>query len=172
MHLYSFHPLKVDSVSGEVSIKANFDYEQHTSFTFKVLAVDNGSPSLTGTATVTVSISDVNDNNPYFTDTFLNKEVAYAGQCSSLVASPVCIDADSGVNADVTCSMDSTAYRYLFTVAGAACQYNRTFIKPFFPAPHLFTFSLFCTNIFTTQVYTTPPKYFINLTSGAYLGNH
>ena len=54
------------------------DREVDSSFTFTLLAVDGGSPSLTSSANVTVTVVDVNDNAPTFTQTYFNTEVGRA----------------------------------------------------------------------------------------------
>ena len=112
----------MNPTSGEVSVKANIDYETDTSFTFSVTATDGGTPAFTATATVTVTITDVNDNAPTFTPTFLNTEVAYGGQCSNSVAQPVCVDADAGLNGQVACYLAASTYDYLFAVDGSTCE--------------------------------------------------
>ena len=112
----------MNPTSGEISVKANIDYETDTSFTFEVKATDGGTPAFTDTAAVTVTITDVNDNVPAFVSTFLNREVAYGGQCSNAVAQPVCQDADSNLNGQVACYLAASTYDYLFSVDGSTCE--------------------------------------------------
>ncbi|SHE46364.1 autotransporter-associated beta strand repeat-containing protein [Marinomonas polaris DSM 16579] len=64
--------LNIDAVSGEVTLKASADYETQTSYSFNVIATDNGagnfnSGSLSTTQAVTVSVNDLNDNTPVIT---------------------------------------------------------------------------------------------------------
>ncbi|KAI8507318.1 hypothetical protein Bbelb_146980 [Branchiostoma belcheri] len=58
---FAVHP-----TSGIITSVVEFDYESlgHTSFTFMVEAFDQGVPTLTGTATITINITDQNDNKP------------------------------------------------------------------------------------------------------------
>ena len=61
--------LNIDAVSGEVTLKASADYETQTSYSFNVIATDNGagnfnSGSLSVTQAVTVNVNDLNDNAP------------------------------------------------------------------------------------------------------------
>lgn len=42
------------------------DREQNSEVNFKVVATDDGSPTLSSTATVTVTVIDVNDESPVF----------------------------------------------------------------------------------------------------------
>ncbi|XP_019620139.1 PREDICTED: uncharacterized protein LOC109466754 [Branchiostoma belcheri] len=58
---FAVHP-----TSGIITSVVEFDFESldHTSFTFMVEAFDQGVPTLTGTATITINIMDQNDNKP------------------------------------------------------------------------------------------------------------
>ncbi|XP_053735992.1 protocadherin-12 isoform X1 [Synchiropus splendidus] len=60
---FSVHP-----TSGMVTVTSPLDYEEASFYSFTVVAVDNGHPPLTSTATVQVHIQDVNDNSPVITD--------------------------------------------------------------------------------------------------------
>ncbi|GFS14234.1 protocadherin Fat 4 [Elysia marginata] len=107
---------EVDASSGEVRPYTSLDYEMYQKFTFIVEAEDGGTPSLIDTATVTVSITDVNDKRPVFNPTFYNTEVAYDGTCASTIATVTATDADSGNNGQVSYSLQTTAFTYLFSV--------------------------------------------------------
>ena len=56
----------IDPKDGVVSIQRLLDREDIPRHTVKVLAMDDGSPSRTATATLTVTVSDINDNAPRF----------------------------------------------------------------------------------------------------------
>lgn len=55
--------------SGLVTAKTSIDRERFSSFSFTVVAIDQGSPSLTGTALIVVTVDDVNDERPTFSQT-------------------------------------------------------------------------------------------------------
>ncbi|XP_061684884.1 protocadherin Fat 1a isoform X3 [Syngnathoides biaculeatus] len=59
-------PFIIDPLRGELKVARHLDREQTSGYTLTVLAVDNGTPPLSGTAVVNVDISDVNDNPPLF----------------------------------------------------------------------------------------------------------
>ena len=54
----------VDSNSGKVVSRAAFDREQNAVFSIIVIAKDHGTPALSSSATVSLFLSDVNDNEP------------------------------------------------------------------------------------------------------------
>ena len=61
--------LDINAVTGVVTLKASADYETQSSYSFNVVATDNGagnlnSGSLSTTQAVTVSVNDLNDNSP------------------------------------------------------------------------------------------------------------
>uniref|UniRef100_A0A3Q2QWK0 Cadherin-23 n=1 Tax=Fundulus heteroclitus TaxID=8078 RepID=A0A3Q2QWK0_FUNHE len=57
----------VDSLSGAVLVgNTTLDREERGSYRLVVMATDRGTPPLTGTATLTIILDDVNDSRPYF----------------------------------------------------------------------------------------------------------
>ncbi|XP_022252382.1 fat-like cadherin-related tumor suppressor homolog [Limulus polyphemus] len=56
----------VDSIEGNIIIKHSLDHEVQSVHHFVVMATDNGSPSLSTTADVWVTVKDLNDNPPQF----------------------------------------------------------------------------------------------------------
>ena len=67
---------------GMITTADSIDYEQNTVYEFTILALDSGSPRLTGTTTVRIAVENLNDNPPAFTQsTFLGfvSEVAPPG---------------------------------------------------------------------------------------------
>jgi len=52
---------------GVLSVHTAVDRELYDTFRFPVLAVDGGSPALTGSALVVISVEDVDDERPKFT---------------------------------------------------------------------------------------------------------
>ncbi|KAF3838371.1 hypothetical protein F7725_010139 [Dissostichus mawsoni] len=82
------------------------DWRQNgTSFKVHVMARDNGSPPLSSNVTVSVFISDVNDNSPQILypapegNSFMTELVPKAAHGGSLVSKVIAVDADSGQNA-------------------------------------------------------------------------
>uniref|UniRef100_A0A4W6DU42 Cadherin domain-containing protein n=1 Tax=Lates calcarifer TaxID=8187 RepID=A0A4W6DU42_LATCA len=97
--------LSVNGDTGVIHAVRSFDYEQFRSFKVHVMARDNGSPPLSSNVTVSVFISDVNDNSPQILypgpegKSFMTELVPKAAQGGSLVSKVIAVDADSGQNA-------------------------------------------------------------------------
>jgi len=53
------------------------DREEVSTLTAQIIARDFGVPQLSSTAALTITITDVNDNNPAFIQEFYNAEVPY-----------------------------------------------------------------------------------------------
>ncbi|XP_028271973.1 protocadherin gamma-A4-like isoform X24 [Parambassis ranga] len=97
--------LSVNGDTGVLHAVRSFDYEQFRSFKVQVMARDNGSPPLSSNVTVSVFISDVNDNSPQILyptpegNSFMTELVPKAAHGGSLVSKVIAVDADSGQNA-------------------------------------------------------------------------
>ncbi|KAI3351194.1 hypothetical protein L3Q82_005750 [Scortum barcoo] len=97
--------VSVNGDTGVIHAVRSFDYEQLRSFKVQVTARDNGSPPLSSNVTVSVFISDVNDNSPQILypapegNSFMTELVPKAAHGGSLVSKVIAVDADSGQNA-------------------------------------------------------------------------
>ena len=60
------HLVAIESSTGSLSTVGAFDYEIQSTLEFRVVARDRGDPTLSTTATVTVTILDANDEAPVF----------------------------------------------------------------------------------------------------------
>ena len=83
---------------GLIRTKHQLDYDKYPLLVFDVLAVDEGVPSLTGTTTVTILVSNVNDIGPHFEQDFLNLAVPCDEEVGSHVDKISSRDDDSGCN--------------------------------------------------------------------------
>ncbi|XP_072252467.1 protocadherin gamma-A11-like [Leuresthes tenuis] len=96
--------LSVNGDTGVIHAVRSFDYEQFRSFKVHVMARDNGSPPLSSNVSVSVFISDVNDNSPQILypapegSSFMTELVPKAAHGGSLVSKVIAVDADSGQN--------------------------------------------------------------------------
>ena len=59
-------PFELNNETGEISLLTLLDYEVRREWEFTVVATDSG--NLTGTTNVTITVEDVNDNPPVFTE--------------------------------------------------------------------------------------------------------
>ncbi|XP_026049347.1 protocadherin gamma-A11-like isoform X22 [Astatotilapia calliptera] len=114
--------LSVNGDTGVIHAVRSFDYEQFKSFKIHVMARDNGSPPLSSNVTVSVFISDVNDNSPQILypspegNSFMTELVPKAAHGGSLVSKVIAVDADSGQNAWLSYQIVKSTDPGLFTI--------------------------------------------------------
>ncbi|XP_064874643.1 protocadherin beta-16-like isoform X20 [Oncorhynchus nerka] len=115
--------LSVNGDTGVIHAVRSFDYEQFRSFKVHVVARDNGSPPLSNNVTVSVFITDVNDNSPQILypapegKSFMTELVPKAAHGGSLVSKVIAVDADSGQNAWLSYHIVKSTDTGLFTIA-------------------------------------------------------
>ncbi|KAK2165149.1 hypothetical protein LSH36_54g06002 [Paralvinella palmiformis] len=72
LHANSNNLLKIDTNTGVISTNSILDHERIKRIEFNVLAFDRGKQAFTATATVSLRITDVNDETPAFPQTSYN----------------------------------------------------------------------------------------------------
>ncbi|XP_064837379.1 protocadherin gamma-A11-like [Oncorhynchus masou masou] len=112
----------INGDTGVIHAVRTFDYEQFRSFKVHVLARDNGSPPLSGNVTVSVFITDENDNSPQILypapagNSLMTEMVPKATLAGSLVSKVIAVDADSGQNAWLSYLIVKSTDPGLFTI--------------------------------------------------------
>ncbi|XP_061786124.1 protocadherin gamma-A11-like [Nerophis lumbriciformis] len=114
--------VSVNGDTGVIHTVRSFDYEHLRSFKVHVLARDNGSPPLSSNVSVSVFISDVNDNSPQILypspegNSFMTELVPKAAHGGSVVSKVIAVDADSGQNAWLSYHIVKSTDPGLFTI--------------------------------------------------------
>ena len=114
--------LSINGDTGVIHAVRPFDYEQFRSFKVQVVARDNGSPPLSSNVTVSVFITDENDNSPQILyptpegNSFMTEMVPKAALSGSLVSKVIAVDADSGQNAWLSYQIVKSTDPGLFTI--------------------------------------------------------
>ncbi|KAM6970543.1 protocadherin beta-15-like [Aplochiton taeniatus] len=114
--------LSINGETGVIHAVRAFDYEQFRSFKVQVVARDNGSPPLNSNVTVSVFITDENDNSPQILypapegNSLMNEIVPKAALAGSLVSKVIAVDADSGQNAWLSYQIVKSTDPGLFTI--------------------------------------------------------
>ncbi|XP_061786135.1 protocadherin beta-15-like [Nerophis lumbriciformis] len=114
--------VSVNGDTGVIHAVRSFDYENLRSFKVHVMARDNGSPPLSSNVSVSVFISDVNDNSPQILypspegNSFMTELVPKAAHGGSVVSKVIAVDADSGQNAWLSYHIVKSTDPGLFTI--------------------------------------------------------
>lgn len=98
----------IDEQTGEISAQGNIDYEEDKLFQFIVEAVDHGMPQFSARTNVNLYVADKNDNCPQISINLppMGTEVSENEAVGKFIAQVFALDADSGNNGLVVCSMD------------------------------------------------------------------
>ncbi|XP_071943757.1 cadherin-23-like [Antedon mediterranea] len=99
----------INETTGAITTSVVLDYENTPSYTLRILA-ENSAPAVSpatgsATATVVVSVGDINDNSPQFTDAPYSFEVSEDRMPVSTIGVVSAMDMDSGVNGELTYSI-------------------------------------------------------------------
>ncbi|XP_054282044.1 fat-like cadherin-related tumor suppressor homolog [Macrosteles quadrilineatus] len=123
-------PFTVDSQTGLISTTRLLDHEDVREYVLKVVVSDRGTPSLTSETDVLITVLDVNDHAPQFTQDHYVIEPLYSLQ---IFPSVVALDKDEGSKGKVvySISMDSpftinseTGAIFPFTTLKAGAEYE------------------------------------------------
>ncbi|KAL2087587.1 hypothetical protein ACEWY4_016415 [Coilia grayii] len=103
-------------------VTESLDREQQAEYVTDIIAEDGGTPSLVGTATLRIVISDINDNCPKFAKAQVNVTVYGNATRGTQLARLHAYDPDQGANAQITYSYServTTETRSLFHLDAA-----------------------------------------------------
>uniref|UniRef100_A0A670Z7Q3 FAT atypical cadherin 2 n=1 Tax=Pseudonaja textilis TaxID=8673 RepID=A0A670Z7Q3_PSETE len=85
----------IDGSTGEISTTQGLDYEMNREFHIKVRATDHGLPPLSNEVLVIVSVLDINDNPPQFSQLQYQANVSKMVSCGQVVVKVQAFDPDS-----------------------------------------------------------------------------
>ncbi|XP_017083648.2 LOW QUALITY PROTEIN: cadherin-87A [Drosophila eugracilis] len=90
----SFDDFGIDERTGEVFVSRKLDFDRRNTYQLQVQASDLGTPSLTGTATLTINVQNSNDKDPYFVPATQHAEVRADAPPDQLVYTLIALDPD------------------------------------------------------------------------------
>ena len=96
----------ISASTGSLSTAAKLDRESVSSHTISIIAKDKGKPSLTSQPFIlSISVTDANDNEPFFTRTHDNETISEGATVGVEVFQVSASDLDIGSNAEVVYSL-------------------------------------------------------------------
>ncbi|XP_053101877.1 protocadherin gamma-A6-like [Hemicordylus capensis] len=93
----------LNSITGEITLAGNLDFEISSLHEFEVQAMDGG--GLSDRSKVVIFITDLNDNEPELAINFVTNSVLENSSTGTVIAILNVQDRDSGVNGQVKCSI-------------------------------------------------------------------
>ena len=111
---------RIDSTTGEVVINRDIDREVITQFTFTVVASDGGSPAMSASSSVVVTITDINDNAPIFQQSSYSVRVREDAAVSTEIITILATDADEmgNPNSQIDYSFESSSSVFSISATG------------------------------------------------------
>ncbi|XP_044136909.1 protocadherin gamma-C5-like isoform X5 [Bufo gargarizans] len=100
-------PFKIGSNQNRYALvtDGNLDREETSQYTIELIASDLGSPPLYSKISITLSVSDINDNVPVFTQSTYNAFINENSDPGILLCTVSATDRDEGVNSDLVYSI-------------------------------------------------------------------
>ncbi|XP_056373077.1 protocadherin gamma-C5-like isoform X14 [Hyla sarda] len=100
-------PFKITQMKNRYALvtDGNLDREETPQYTIEVTASDLGSPPLYSKTSVTLRVSDINDNAPVFTQSTYNAFIKENSDPGTLLCTVSATDLDEGVNSDLVYSI-------------------------------------------------------------------
>ena len=114
--LFARDLFSIDSSSGIITAKTDFDHEEITEIVFPVVARDQGDPSKSATAQVIVGITDQNDEKPLFTEYNYSFGVHENQVVGTDVGHVSATDRDSGPYQDIEYAIHSSDVSNTFVI--------------------------------------------------------
>ena len=101
------HSQEGDITNIEMVLEKPLDREQHEHLSLVLTAVDGGEPQMSGTMQILISVLDVNDNAPVFTQSVYKASIKEGAPLGTVVTTVTATDADDGANGKITYSISS-----------------------------------------------------------------
>ena len=109
----------IDSLSGELSTNATFDYEILNRYFLEVRAEDGGSPPLTSNVNLTVYIKSVDESDPKFEKSSYEFNILGNAKIGDVVGQVVATDEDEGEDGVVRYSFEFSSLN-VFAINGTS----------------------------------------------------
>ncbi|XP_039632249.1 protocadherin-10-like [Polypterus senegalus] len=112
----------INSENGNIYSMQSFDYEKQTLYTFEVVAKDSGTPQLSSSVTIKITVLDENDNTPVIVSpwrphgSIVSDTIPSSAEEGYLVTKVIAIDEDSVQNSRITYQLLQVTDQTLFTL--------------------------------------------------------
>lgn len=130
---------------GLVRVAGNLDRELKDTYSFMVVASDKGSPSRSSETLLNITLLDVDDNSPEFTEELYITTLNHTTEAETLVSSVLCTDQDIGENAAVIYLLDETSPDSgLFRIDNVT---GDVFVNDILPISRSYSFRVICVGL-------------------------
>ncbi|XP_076467657.1 protocadherin Fat 1-like [Babylonia areolata] len=109
-------PFFIHSETGVVMVHRSLDCEEHSEYVFLVVATDNGSPPQNSTATMVITVLDLNDNPPEFIQSSFSSYITDQAKRGQLVTKVSATDKDSSSTGKLAYTITDGNEKKTFTI--------------------------------------------------------
>lgn len=81
--------------TGVLRVARPLDFDERAGYTIQIVAIDHGSPPLTGSATVSVTVEDANNKGPRFAPVSQHAQTLETTNLNSVIHTLTAVDADA-----------------------------------------------------------------------------
>ena len=114
--------LKIDNITGELSLAKNLDFETIQKLTFMVRATDNILPTYSTDTQVVIYVSDINDNAPSFKTLNYTSYTTRSALVGSILVNLHATDQDSGINGKIQYQFVNAPSNLPFEIVGSTIR--------------------------------------------------
>ncbi len=111
-------PFDIDTATGNISLMSILDAELTTLYSFEVIAIDSGTPALTGTASVVINVENRNDNSPQFSAPEYNVSIPEDTATFTMILIVSATDSDIGSSGLVYSLLNNTEHFAVNSTSG------------------------------------------------------
>lgn len=101
---------EIQPSTGEITLKRKLSYNEQSTYSLTIDAIDNGNPPLSATQVLSVEIIDVNNNAPRFIQRSFIGNITENKQIGTKVLQVKATDFDAGSNAKVVYRIEANSY--------------------------------------------------------------
>lgn len=91
----SYNKFQIDGETGVIRVTQPLDFDKQSSYSLQVVAVDNGWPVLTGSASVLVTVMDKNNHPPRFVPISQHAQATETAKLNSIIHTLSAVDRDA-----------------------------------------------------------------------------
>lgn len=128
-HLGQF---EINEKTGIVRLKRALDRESESFYNLTVQAMDHGVPPLSSTVLLSVTVLDVNDNPPEFTNKIMYATVSESVPVGSEIATVHATSEDIGINAEISYSVVGGDEQGFFEISSVSGKVFKSFYNLFY----------------------------------------
>ena len=133
----STNPFRINSLTGAIETAEPLDYELQPFYLFIITVMDGGTPPMNSTTTGNLTLIDVNDNSPQFSQNMYHISISENFSRGGIIMTFAASDADAGINAEVEYSLGNEGGEIAFEIGMFSGELSTLKLLDFEMAPQV-----------------------------------